>query len=195
MPDPIKVRVGREPRIRQGDIFRDVEFVESVIEEEGIVRVARIIFPFVVVLTQDCDLAQDFKARYGRKTKPSNQDKFLISVLVAPLYNVDHVCQGEHLSELDIQMATVPRTGGLGSSLLQNKRPRYHYLEFSHEVPLPNSIVDFKHHFSVTVEYLKRVKQDDFVCNIAPVYREDLGQRFSSFLSRIGLPEKKSGDS
>lgn len=191
MPDPIKVRVGREPRVRQGDIFRDVDFVESVIEEAGTVRVARIIFPLVVVLTQDCDLAQDFNARYGRKVKPSNQDKFLISVLVAPLYNVEHVYHGEHLSELDIQMAPVPQTGGLGDSLLQNKRPRYHYLEFPHEVPLPNSIVDFKHHFSVTVEYLKRVKQDDFVCNIAPVYREDLGQRFAAFLSRIGLPENR----
>ena len=191
MTDPIKVRIGREPRIRQGDVYRDVKFVESVIEEEGVIRVARIIFPFVVVLTQDCDLEQDYKARYGRKDRPPNQDKFLISVLVAPLYNLEHVVTGEHLSKLEIQMSPVPRTGQTGSRLLQNKRPRYHYLSFPSEVPLADSIVDFKHYFSVTVEYLKRVKQKDYVCNIAPIYREDLGQRFASFLSRIGIPERQ----
>jgi len=195
MPNRIKVRVRKDPRVRQGDVFRDVEFVESVIEEEGIIRVARIIFPLVIVLTQDCDLAQDFRARYGRKERPSNQDKFLLSVLVAPLYNLEHVYNGEHLSQLGIQMATVPRRGHTGSSLLKNRRPRYHYLEFPSGVPLTNSVVDFKHYFSVTVEYLKRAKRDDFVCNVAPLFREDLGQRFASFLSRVGLPEQKeSGD-
>lgn len=188
MPNPIRVRVGHEPRVRQGDIFRDVEFVESVIETEGIIRVARIIFPLVVVLTQDCDLAQDFNTRYGRKKKPSNQDKLLISVLVAPLYNLEHVYQGEHLSELEIKMAEVPRGGQTGSSLLRNDRPRYHYLEFPEGIPVTNSIVDFKHYFSVNVEYLKKAKYGDFVCNIAPVYREDLVQRFAAFMSRIGLP-------
>lgn len=191
MAAPVKVRIGREPRIRQGDVYRNVEFVESVIEEEGIVQVARIVFPFVVVLTQDCDLKQDFRTRYGRKGRPFNQDKLLISVLVAPLYNLEHVYNGEHLSELGIQMCRVPRSGQTGSRLLQNKRPRYHHLSFPKEVPLADSIVDFKHYFSVTVGYLKRVRQADYVCNIAPVYREDLGQRFASFLSRIGLPEER----
>lgn len=85
----------------------------------------------------------------------------------------------------------VTLTEGEQLSLLAQPNPRYHYLEFPTEVPVTNSIVDFKHYFSVTVEYLKRVKQDGYVCNIAPVYREDLGQRFASFLSRIGVPEKK----
>ena len=140
-----------------------------------------------MVLTQDCDLEQDFRIRYGRN-KPSNQDKLLISVLVAPLYNVEHVYNGEHLSELGIKMCEVPRIGQTGTRLRQNKRPRYHYLSFPKKIPLTDSIVDFKHYFSVNVEYLKREKQNDFVCSIAPIYREDLGQRFASFLSRIGIP-------
>jgi len=191
MVDPVRVRIGREPRIRQGDVYRNVAFLESAVETEGIVQVARIVFPHVVVLTQDCDLEQDFRTRYGRKNKPSNQDKRLISVLVAPLYNVEHVYNGEHLSELGIEMCEVPRRGQTGNRLLQNKRPRYHYMSFPKGVPLADSIVDFKHYFSVSVEYLKGERQGDFVCSIAPIYREDLGQRFASFMSRIGVPESR----
>ncbi len=51
-------------RVSQGDIIRDVEYIESAkIDKEGIVEISKIIFPFVVVLTQDCDLEQDFNNR------------------------------------------------------------------------------------------------------------------------------------
>jgi hypothetical protein len=71
----------------------------------------------------------------------------------------------------------------------QNNNPRYHYLEFdTNVVQISPSIIDFKHYFSVNVEYLIAQKQRDFVCQIAPLYRESISQRFTSFLSRIGLP-------
>jgi hypothetical protein len=86
-------------RICQGDILRDVEYIERLSEERGILEVSKIVFPYVMVLTQDCDLQGDHVFRTeGRPT----QDKLLISALVAPLYNAKHVFGGEHLSELDI---------------------------------------------------------------------------------------------
>ena len=80
--------------------------MEYVAEGSGIIEVSRVVFPLAIVLTQDCDLEQDHLFR----TEPrSTQDKWLISVLMAPLYNVEHVYQGEHLTELGIRMERVPK--------------------------------------------------------------------------------------
>lgn len=76
----------------------------------------------------------------------------------------------------------------VGKNLTQNKIPRYHYMEFPEGIPIVPSIIDFKHYFSLNVEYLYEIREQNFVCKIAELYREDISQRFASFLSRIGLP-------
>ena len=53
-------------RISQGDIYKDVEFIEYAIEKEGVIQISKIVFPFVVVLTQDCDLKQDYRVRWAK---------------------------------------------------------------------------------------------------------------------------------
>jgi hypothetical protein len=174
-------------RICQGDIYKDVEFIEYAIEKAGVIEISKIVFPFVVVLTQDCDLNQDYKVR---RKETSNHDKKLISVIVAPLYNVEHIYKGDHLSELGMTMAEIKKDRSPGKTLRQNQTPRYHYLEFPANIPIVTSVIDFKHYFTVNVEYLKRHKKANFICQIGPLYREDVSQRFSSYLSRIGLPEK-----
>jgi len=180
------------PRISQGDIYRDVDFIEYVVEKGGYVEISRITFPLVVVLTQDCDLVWDFKFRYGRpRAKVKTQDKLLLSVLVAPLYNAEFVYLGEHLSELDIQMQTIDKGRSPGKNLRKNQNPRYHYVKFPEDMSIVTSVIDFKHYFSVNIHYLKREKKRDFVCRLPPLYREDLSQRFASFLARIGLPQEQ----
>jgi len=180
------------PRISQGDIYRDVDFIEYVAEKGGYVEVSRITFPLVVILTQDCDLEQDFRFRYGRpRSRFATQDKLLLSVLVAPLYNAEHVHRGEHLSELGIQMQTIRWDKSPGDFLRSNQNPRYHYVEFPDDIPIVAAIIDFKHYFSVNIEYLKREKKRDFICRLPPLYRENLSQRYASFLARIGLPQEQ----
>ncbi|SFP17355.1 hypothetical protein [Ectopseudomonas toyotomiensis] len=183
----VKVKKQRHPRVSQGDIIRDVEHVEYVTTKGGIVEISKITFPLVVVLTQDCDLAQDYKFRWSKALTP-NQDKLLLSVLVAPLYNIEHVYTGEHLQDLGLKMAPINKSKSPGTYLRNNETPRYHYLDFPTETPLTPSAVDFKHYFSVNVEYLKKHKKENFVCQLSDLFREDVSQRFSSFLSRIGLP-------
>lgn len=185
----IKVIKSKSTRLRQGDVIRDVEYIEYVSEVHGIIEVSKIIFPLVVVLTQDCDLEQDFRFRWSREAKTKKtQDKWLLSVLVAPLYNVEHVYLGEHLTDIDIKMEPINRKKTGGTMLANNERPRYHYIEFSPEVPIVPSVVDFKHYFSVNIKYLKKVKSTNLVCSISDIYRADLSQRFASYLARIGLP-------
>lgn len=50
------IRIRKRARIFQGDIYKDVEFIEYAIEKSGVIEISKIVFPFVVVLTQDCDL-------------------------------------------------------------------------------------------------------------------------------------------
>lgn len=186
----IKVRKGPR-RVCQGDIFKDVEYIEYASEQSGIIEVSKIVFPLVVVLTQDCDLEQDYRHRWSRQAG-KNQDKWLLSVLVAPLYNAEHVYQGKHLSELDMAMQEINRKKTPGKYLRDNRLPRFHYLEFPDDIPIVPSVIDFKHYFSVNVRYLKKIKKTNFVCSVSGLFREDISQRFASFLARIGLPEMKS---
>jgi hypothetical protein len=184
----LKVETEIKEWISQGDIFKDVELIEYVTEENGIIEVSRIRFPLAIVLSQDCDLFHDFKFRI-KKDEVKTQDKLLLSILVAPLYNVEHVYNGEHLRELGIEMESINRKSSSGQDLVKNLKPRYHYLEFPDDIPIVSSVIDFKHYFSVNVDYLRELKKTNFVCKVSELFREDISHRFASFLSRIGLPE------
>ena len=192
----IKVKRGKKSRVCQGDIFKNVEYIENISEKSGIIEISKIIFPHVIVLTQDCDLQWDFYQRWSTKNISNSQDKWLLSVLVAPLYNVEHVYEGVHLSELNMTMQKItkmkkgkPTTQY--KNLINNEIPRYHHLKFQPYIPIVDSVIDFKHYFTVNTEYLKSIKKDNFICRVSELFREDISIRFAHFLSRIGLPEIK----
>lgn len=180
----------KEKRIKQGDILSNVEFIESVSEKEGVITISKIVFPLVIVLTQDCDLTWDHETR-NDETK--NQDKYLFSAIVAPLYNYEHFIQGEHLSELNQIMAKINSNPSKteNKNLKNNETPRYHYLAFDDSVPIVNSVIDFKHYFTVNIVSLEKHKEKNFVCCVKELFRERISQRFTNYLSRIGLPEPK----
>lgn len=187
----ISIGKPRKSRIFQGDIFKDVEYIEYVKEKSGILEVSKIAFPLVIVLSQDCDLKQDADSRHT-KEDASSQDKWLLSVLVAPLYNAEHVYQGEHLSELHLTMQQINKNRTPGKTLRNNETPRYHYLEFPPSTPIVPSVIDFKHYFAVNVKYLASIRCKNFLCSVSPLFREDISQRFANYLARIGLPDKIS---
>ena len=183
----IRAKKSRVSRLEQGDIIRDVEHIEYLKEKSGIIEISKIIFPLAIVLTQDCDLQQDYKFRFSKRPTTTD-DKKLISTLVAPLYNAEHVYQGEHLSKIGYKMEPINKSRSPGKSLRKNEVPRYHYLEFPTNIPIVDSVIDFKHYFSVELPYLKKQKSKQFVCRLSELYREDVSLRFSNYLSRIGLP-------
>jgi hypothetical protein len=184
-------RKTRTGRISQGDVYRDVECIEYVLEREGVVEVSKIVFLLVVVLTQDCDLQRNAAYKPGAG-KPKTDDKRLFSVLVAPLYNAEHVFQGTHLEDLGLTMAEINRGRSPGQTLMKNETPRYHHLDFPPDVQIVAQIADFKHYFSVNALYLEKIRTKNLVCQISPLYREDLSQRFAAFLARIALPNPAS---
>ena len=177
--------------INQCDIFRDVEFIEYVKEEGNAIEVSKIVFPLAIVLTQACDLQQDFNARKRIEENHSgNQDKYLLSVIVAPVYNFEDFRQGNHLEQLGFTMEPKGRrTKSLCDNIIKNENKRYHYLNFSDDIGIVESVIDFKHYFTVTVNYLNSIYEKKYVGSIDSLYRELISQRFSNFLSRIGLPD------
>lgn len=55
----VKINSENIERLSQGDLIKDVEFIEYAIEKKGDIEVSKINFPLIIVLTQDCDLNQD----------------------------------------------------------------------------------------------------------------------------------------
>ncbi len=179
-------RRDKNNRINQGDIFKDITHIENWEESGNELKISRIHYPYIVVLSQDCDLREDASVR----SKEIN-DKALVSVLVAPLYNFDQFLNGEHLQGLGIgKTSSVSKNPDKTDhkNLIQNKNPRYHFLEENSQAKLPKLVVDFKHYFSISIEYLQKIKDRNFEYPLDFLYRESLSQRFASYLSRIGLP-------
>lgn len=162
----VKVKKTRLPRLAQGDILRDVEHVDYVVVKDGTVELSKIVFPLAIVLTQDCDLEQDHTFRSPEDSK-ATQDKYLLSILLAPLYNVEQVYEGKHLLDLGMAMAPIKKTSTQANNLRNNETPRFHHLEFAHDVPIVASVIDFKHYFSCNVSYLLTHKDKHFVCQLA----------------------------
>ena len=186
----VKVELNKKDRIYQGDIFKDIDFIEYAVEKEGVYEISNIRFPLIIVLSQDCDLAQDYSNRNAENA--SNQDKHLFSVLVAPLYNVEHLYTGEHLSNLGFKMQTISKKSSKTDNrfLKNNQNPRFHFLQFDDTLNIVDSVIDFKHYFTVNIKQLMILKQNNNIGKVGELYREDITQRFSSFLSRIGLPDE-----
>jgi hypothetical protein len=187
----ISVKPKCESHVQQGEVFRDIHMIGDVTEDNGILEVGRISFPYVIVLTQECDLEEDFRLR-STDSEEAKLDKLLLSVLIAPLYNADHLRKGEHLSELKIngQKINGERVNSKHwNHFTNNMMPRYHYLEFPNSAKLVPLVIDFKHYFSVNLEYLKRVREEHYITTVAELFRERISQRFANYLSRIGLPD------
>jgi hypothetical protein len=185
----VQIEETSKSQICQGDIYRGIIYHEYAIETDDIIEISQIVFPAAVVLTQECDLFQDYTYRSGGERHTN--DKLLLSVLMAPVYNFDHFIKGQHLSELGLTMEKI--SSDPKRLIVSNQNARYHYLDFPDSARLPSSVIDFKHYFSVTVRNLTDLKDLNFICRVSPLFREDISQRFANFLSRIGLPELCQG--
>ena len=139
-------------------------------------------------MTQECDLDHDYYTRWAEEKSPK-KNKQLFSILVAPLYNFQHVLAGEHLDKIEKEMNPISDSTTERRKIVQNDDPRYHFIKFPDDIPIPLSLVDFKHYFSVNVQYLKALRGTNFICRISPLFRDDISHRFASFLARIGLPQ------
>jgi hypothetical protein len=164
--------------VRQGDIIRGLEY-------EFIENQEKVPFPYVVVLTQDCDLDQDYKARLV-----DNHDKYIDSVLVAPAFIATELQNGSHLVILGRHTEKKGKTTGtVWNYIKTNRDPRYHLLSSDTDYSIPELVIDFKHFYTVPRELIYSAHQDKCIATIDELFREHLSTRFASFLARIALPD------
>ena len=167
----------RKRRLCQGDILRDLSF--SIEDLKYGSNQKKIHLNFAVVLSQECDIKWDFDARESG----GNNDKFLPVILVCPAYLASPFCNGEHIRDWKMQNHDI-------NVLKKNdKLKRYHYLHPDIDFSIPELVIDFKHFFTLPRELLYKYRSTSYVATISELFREELSQRFSNYLSRIGLPE------
>ena len=129
--------------ILQGDIFQNFTYIRWADEENDEVKI-----PFFVVLTQACDLEQDFKER--DKEKYEKRDKYLPSLLICPAYIAMLVKEGKHLEQDNLlreQYPDKPRW----NAIISNNHARYHFLKSDTSIGLPELIIDFKHYYTIWI--------------------------------------------
>lgn len=175
-----------EDRIRQGDIFRDLEF--RFVNDDG--STGSIAFPFWVVLTQDCDLEQDYSAKKNLAdpayTGKKNQDKLIQTVLACPAFVADQLKEGTHMS--DVSWTMERWSSDLWKPIKGNNNARFHMLPQNTEFSLPDLVIDFKRFFTLPREYCYS-NASSRAASVDDLFKEAISQRFAYYLSRVALPE------
>ena len=169
-------------RIAQGDIFEDIEVIESIEVIKSIVKVKKIEFPFVVCLNQECDLEKDFKNK-GQTLCNNN----LLHIGIAPAFIYEQFLNGSHWGEIFDSSSSQKDGDTIIKKIKDNEIPRYHYLKFS-DANMPELVIDFKHFFTINRDFLYS-QLGKRMCSMDDLFKEKINQRFSYYISRIGLPE------
>jgi len=171
---------GLNGELRQSEIITEfVQYTFDPVAEEG-VSVRR---PYAIVMTQDCDLLWDYRARLNGEPRELN---------------------GVLLYELDI-LANVRDRLAPGKETLRRLRrhaePRFHFLQL---VPpeldrlrqgLPELVIDFKRCYTMPADEIYRQcelqKGAKRRCRLDVLYCEHLQNRAAHYLQRVALPEDR----
>jgi hypothetical protein len=141
--------------------------------------------PLVIVLSQDCDLEQDFKKR-----NPGGIS-LLHNILLADVFEA---------AALQQKLSAEENTNSSDWRKIKgNNTPRFQFLnsvlsgEDTSSTGLPALAVDFRRYFSVRTDELYerlRLGQTKKRCRLQTPYAEHLAHRFYSYQARIPLPKE-----
>jgi hypothetical protein len=170
--------------LTMGEKGRVITAVTSIAGQAPPLRVAPKLHPFALILTQGCELEQDFHARRGEVL----EDKQIPAILFCEVVNAvdlrSRVKKSEHWNLLK-----------------SNRDERYHFFqavekEFDVEGEgLPELGVDLKRIFTIPTDevyYRIRCGEARRRCCLQSPYLEHSCHRFANFLSRVALPEPHS---
>lgn len=169
--------------LRQGEIVSNLIQAHldpaSIRSRSGLSVLAKV-HNVAIVISQDCDLDWDFKARSGQ----ANPDKLLPNVLFCEAITAE-----ELRGKPDINSQK-------WNNIKINKDERYQFLQAVLPVQdrlkqgLPELGIDFKRYFTIPAEevYLRLMFETQRRCHLISPYVEHLSARFYYFQSHIGLP-------
>lgn len=170
--------------LRQADILQNVETFQ-LSEMDGETPKGRVLtYEYSLVLTQDCDLEQDYATRFPPDGEEGSEDKLLFGIILCGAYTREKIKGGTHRNG-------AVRLGSREWKLVaSNREPRYQYLGY---VPQAGAelVADFKDFFVVSGEYVYQCLEDGKATRLAEMadpYRQHALQRFATYLMRVGLP-------
>jgi hypothetical protein len=196
--------VATDERLRQGEVLSGLVRVRQLPDSIGSpdIRIDEIIHPFLIVMTQDCDLAQDAEARemLAKATKDQsllNDSEFKKRYDNVSKWKIENILVCEAMATSNMRHS-VPQGSDIWKRIIQNKDERYQCLE---EIPpeqdllgrgVPSLGCDFKRFLTIPAdEVYKRLEINPGVrrSRLLTPYAEHLLNRFCTFQSRIPLPE------
>lgn len=180
--------------IRQAELLTSISEFQAIPEMEGDsvdVATRRVEHPLTIVLSQDCDLEQDFKVRHPAEGAPPNREAAEASP--AALTHI-LLCDAHEESELKKRLPD-----GLGSKdfrrIAGNQNERYHRIESAEIRDTGTDIeplfLDFRRHFSIPCPAVYEQFASGSAGRTARLpayYLHDLNHRFYSYLARVAIP-------
>ena len=146
----------------------------------------------MIVMTADCDLEQDFNARFPEGSAADKGAETAVEKGHPSL--VPHVllCEVYELGEIRARVGA----SDLWKRMQQNQDERYHHLPPARigDQPVngfPDLYLDFKKTVALPTEnlYLAVAQGVRRLALVTPIYIHDLMHRFYGFLSRVGVPD------
>ncbi|MDF5724187.1 MAG: hypothetical protein PUP91_27720 [Rhizonema sp. PD37] len=189
MPEKLIYRASNETEaIRQGEILTGVIQLKPILGESSPnfenVDLERKIHPYVIVVSQDCDLDWDYTARQTN----SQPNKLLNSIILCEVYAAQEIRSNKINPEMNAQQWNLVKT---------NRHEQYHFFE---KVPpeceviqqgLPELTVDFKKVFGIEAEFLYKqlvIKISQRRTVLVSPYLEHFSYRYRCFHGRVALP-------
>ena len=176
--------------LRQGEILRGVrEFrlkggclLDKLGADEQLAVPAEVaIHPVAIVLSPDCDLEWDYRAR-NEEANPST--KLMSHVLLCDLEDAAAIREER------------VRSSEIFKRVQQNQDERYHFLRAGNGgsgSSIQEYYIDFKRMFSLPTEYIVHETESGRIKRLGilrPPWNQHLTHRFIFFLGRVGLPDE-----
>lgn len=188
-------KAGIASSLRQGEILTNLVQIQVNLESIETVQnninysVTPLVHPYAIIVSQDCDLEQDFNFRFHKCGKERHR---LPSVLFCEVIEAEELRQGERNQNV-FQSKTVRK------NFLDNNEYRFHFIQAIPEEfdalkqGLPELGMEFKRYFSMpTGEVYRRIELSHAQrrCRLKSPYLEHFCNRFHHFNNRIALPEQ-----
>lgn len=185
-----------EDHISQGDVFKNVRYIVFDSEDIKTMNFMEYEFPLSIVISQSCDVEYMYQLMEKEVSSPL---KYMPSILLCPIYYASSLKNSEHLKEvfnkLNIELSS--KNSGYytkDDKKISDKNQHTRFLSMNiikdDKMFLSDMVIDFKHVFSVSMKYLLNCKSNR-LCTLDALDVDLIVNKFSSYVARIGLPDKK----
>ncbi len=188
-----------ELALRQGEVLKNFvelrpEYPKKPPSEDDNVPVVPITHPYLVLLTADCDLEQDFKGRYPDRWYFEDEREAKKFAEKGKAYQIDNTVWCKAYTLDDIRGVEGMNSSTFGKIKSNSPDQRYQRLGPANLWSSANEkldlVLDFKKVISIPTEGIYNVLDNDSshrMTVIRPLHLQNLVQRFYSYHSRIGI--------